>query len=269
MKRSTADRAVLGGLSCMVRGDLDQCGVVPLLLVHGAAGSAEHWRWFSDRLPADMPSIAVDLPGHGHSGGTVPRSVDAAADHLVPVLETLTADGPAGIVAHSLGGLIALRLSMQRPDLVSHLTLIATAAKVRAHPELMRQVATREPDAEFLRPAFSAGIPMERFETVVDDIRRVRVADDGDLFGAGDADLSADLTEIVASTLVIVASGDRVVSPRRSRALAAAVTDARLVVMTGGHYLHIERPTDICAMVTHFMRNIPAAVRTHAELRSV
>jgi pimeloyl-ACP methyl ester carboxylesterase len=92
------------------------------LLVHGYGGAA--WN-FTELAPLlDGRRLVVpDLPGHGGSG-PLPAAPTAAAfaDALVPLL-----DGPADVLGHSLGGLIALRLAERRPDLVRRLLLAAPA----------------------------------------------------------------------------------------------------------------------------------------------
>jgi pimeloyl-ACP methyl ester carboxylesterase len=62
-----------------------------------------------------------DMPGHGRSDDWDGRhdyqtlAVDAAAS---------SCDGPTHLIGHSFGGTAALRLAVERPDLVSRLTLI-------------------------------------------------------------------------------------------------------------------------------------------------
>lgn len=255
---ATAERLVLG-LGCTVGGRPDAPGVRPLLLLHGAGGSARQWDWFAHGLPAGVVPAAVDLPGHGRSSG-VPRSLDVIAERVAAVLGALTGGRPAAVAAHSLGGLVALRLALCWPDLVSHLVLIGTAARIQLHPELVRQLAAAEPDAGFFRGAFSPRMPADRGDVVLDDVRRVRLAEPGDLLGAAGTDLAAELPGVRVPTLVVVARGDRVVSPRRSRGLAAGVSGARLAVLDGGHYLHVERPDEVRSLVMELLRSTPAGV---------
>ena len=51
--------------------------------------------------------IAVDLPGHGRSGGAPLATIEAMAEWTVSVLDTLNIE-QAAVVGHSLGSLIAL-----------------------------------------------------------------------------------------------------------------------------------------------------------------
>lgn len=99
----------------------------PLLLIHGLAGATGNWIEVLPDLLERYRVIAVDLPGHAGSG-SLPRGASTAdfAAVVAAVLE-LEASGPAVVVGHSFGGLVALRLSHSRPELVRGLLLVAPA----------------------------------------------------------------------------------------------------------------------------------------------
>lgn len=101
-----------------------------VLFVHGSPGTWDGWKvYLMDReLRAAAHLVAVDRPGFGGSerGRAQPALAQQAAA-LAAVLEKgeSTPGPPAIVVGHSLGGPIAARLAMDRPDLVSGLLLIA------------------------------------------------------------------------------------------------------------------------------------------------
>lgn len=98
-----------------------------LALVHGLGGAAGNWRLLAPALAARRRVIVPELPGHGGSAplAAAPH-VDAFADAVHAVLE---AEGalPAVWVGHSLGGLVALRAAVRRPDAVRGAVLAAAA----------------------------------------------------------------------------------------------------------------------------------------------
>jgi pimeloyl-ACP methyl ester carboxylesterase len=94
-----------------------------LLLVHGLGGSAANWLALAPLLLPGRRLIVPELPGHGGSDPLpAAASLTAYADRLAALL-----DGPAAVVGHSLGGAIALRLAIRRPELVSALVLAGAA----------------------------------------------------------------------------------------------------------------------------------------------
>jgi len=97
-----------------------------LVLIHGGAQNAHTWDTVA--LALDRPLMAVDLPGHGHSGPPSPEglgelSVSANATDVAVVVRAL-APGAKVVVGMSLGGLTAIALAGQAPELVRRLALV-------------------------------------------------------------------------------------------------------------------------------------------------
>lgn len=99
----------------------------PLVLVHGLGGAASNWSELVPLLAPRFRLLVPDLPGHG---GSSPLS---SAPTLSPFADAVAAiaerEGllPATVVGHSLGGVVALRLALRRPDAVQSLVLAAAA----------------------------------------------------------------------------------------------------------------------------------------------
>lgn len=94
-----------------------------VVLVHGGAQNAHTWDTVAMAL--QRPLVAIDLPGHGHSDGA-PAGAGAVGQHALDVAVAVEELAPRAraVVGMSLGGLTALALSSQRPDLVRRLVLV-------------------------------------------------------------------------------------------------------------------------------------------------
>jgi pimeloyl-ACP methyl ester carboxylesterase len=114
-------------LSALVWGE-DEPQVV---LLHGGAQNSHTWDTVALALGKSL--VAIDLPGHGHSdsgrdGSLSPR--DNAADVAVAV-ERLAPRAKA-VVGMSLGGLTAIALCLEAPELVRRLVLVDITPGVNA-----------------------------------------------------------------------------------------------------------------------------------------
>jgi pimeloyl-ACP methyl ester carboxylesterase len=98
-----------------------------VVLVHGLGGCAANWVDVAPLLAATRRVLVPELPGHGLST-PLPAVPNLAifADRIRLVAEREQAL-PASFVGHSLGGVIALRLALRRPDDVNALVLAAGA----------------------------------------------------------------------------------------------------------------------------------------------
>jgi pimeloyl-ACP methyl ester carboxylesterase len=112
--------------SALVAGPLDG---QPVLLLHGNCSSAAFWEPLVRRLPTSWRIVAPDLRGYGE---TDPAPVDATrglrdfADDVAAAVtggELFPLDARPFVVAHSMGGGVAMQLTVDHPRLVRALLL--------------------------------------------------------------------------------------------------------------------------------------------------
>jgi len=103
-----------------------------LTLLHGGAQNAHTFDTVALALSAHS-LLALDLPGHGHSDPSI-YPASAIASHALDVARALEQliTPPRALVGMSLGGLTALLVAHDRPDLVSALVLIDITPGVNA-----------------------------------------------------------------------------------------------------------------------------------------
>lgn len=95
------------------------------MLVHGLGGSLVDWGAVAPRLSAHGRVLALDLPGFGLSPPGPDWSIETHAKAVTGFMNGL--DGPAILVGNSMGGLVALTVAAESPDLVSKLVLVSPA----------------------------------------------------------------------------------------------------------------------------------------------
>ena len=124
-----------------------------LVLVHGLGGSATNWCELGPLLAGRYRVVIPDLPGHGRSDPLPAVSgLRSFADRVLAVME-VEGGVPAPIIGHSLGGLVALRLALRRPEAVSALVLAGSAGLSIGRPWLRELITANV----VLRPGRLAG----------------------------------------------------------------------------------------------------------------
>jgi pimeloyl-ACP methyl ester carboxylesterase len=100
-------------------------GAPPLLLVHGGRDHCRNWDWVAAALRDDWHVLAPDLRGHGDSQWS-PDGNYAIAGYVYDLAQLIHQQelAPVTIIAHSLGGMIALRYAGIYPDFVRKLVAI-------------------------------------------------------------------------------------------------------------------------------------------------
>jgi pimeloyl-ACP methyl ester carboxylesterase len=112
----------------------------PLVLLHGGLGAGAQGE---PAAFAGRRVIAVDLPGHGASPDPGrPLRAETAADAMAEVIS-----GPVDVLGYSLGGMTALRLAIQHPQLVRRLILVSVAfRRDGSHPEAVAAMDAFAPE---------------------------------------------------------------------------------------------------------------------------
>ncbi len=116
----------------------------PLVLLHGGRDHCRNWDWVAERLRHQWHVLAPDLRGHGDSEWA--RDGAYRMENYIYDLAQLVHQqqlAPVTLVAHSLGGNIALRYSGIYPDAVRQLVAIEGLG---LSPKMMRERAARSFD---------------------------------------------------------------------------------------------------------------------------
>lgn len=225
-------------------------GAVPVLLLHGWTASADlNWFQAYDGLAARHLVVAPDHRGHGRGiRAERPFSLEDCADDAAGLLEALDLP-PAVVVGYSMGGPIGLLLWQRHPARVAGLVLEATALEWREswYERLVwRTMALFELS---LRAGTGQGLVERGLRVAIEDepelapwrpwlVGEFRRGDPRDIAEAGRAlgrfDARPFAHGVDVPTAVVVTTRDRLVRPRKQRALAAA-TRARVFELAADH----------------------------------
>lgn len=97
----------------------------PLLLVHGSRDHCHNWDWVAQALRDEYHIIAPDLRGHGDSAW-VQGSAYRLSEYVYDLAQLIHQQqlAPVTIIAHSLGGGVALRYAGIYPEAIKKMVVI-------------------------------------------------------------------------------------------------------------------------------------------------
>ncbi len=174
-----------------------------LLFLPGASGNTSFWQPVADRLIHPGERIHFGWPGFGP---TPPDpNVNCIEDLIAQVTDKI--DSPAILIAQSMGGVIALRAALEKPELVTHLVLTATSGGINLS----------DLGAQDWRPAFRAANPTLPL-----------------WFSNYKVDLTELLSSIKAPTLLLWGDADPISPPLAGERLASLLPCAELHIIEGG-----------------------------------
>ncbi len=241
------------------------------VFIHGVLNDHHVWRATAQAVTTwGWNVLALDLPGHGHSEGPVPSSVEAAADTVLACLEALNIT-QAALIGHSWGSLIAMeaaaRDAMRPAHRVCTLVMVGTAypmrvsaalldlalsdplkaiekitryshapstdaAIVQASRSLMQAVHQREPSAHVMHTGFVA----------CDQYRGAEVA----------------LSRLNCPTHFVLGRVDHMTPPTAAQSLIGGVAQPTVVMVEAGHAIMSEAPETL-------HQALAAALKAHSR----
>lgn len=176
----------------------DRGGIRPVLALHCSLAHGGAWAGLAERL-AGIDMIAPDLPGHGESADWQGDDLHGLTTRIAIQLATdmaAQAGMPVDLFGHSFGGTVALRVALERPDLVRSLMLAEPVVFAAARDTSVWQDFTRaqqmvgeamracqpEQAAALFHGLWGTGIPLDRLPErqrryIIDRMRLVSVLD--------------------------------------------------------------------------------------------
>jgi 2-succinyl-6-hydroxy-2,4-cyclohexadiene-1-carboxylate synthase len=213
-------------------------------------------------LPAEryLP-LALDLPGHGEAAcGSRPITFDGCVAHVL----TLSPERFM-LCGYSLGGRIALQVALAAPERVTRLVLVSSTAGIADTVERGRRrdadhrladELEREPFESFIerwraQPLFAEDPPAVDALAREDQRRNRPDALAAVLRGVGSGEMQPlwhRLRELTMPVAVVVGDRDAKFRSIADR-LLAALPDARVIVVPGGHRLALENPAAVAGAI--------------------
>ncbi|WP_020666053.1 alpha/beta fold hydrolase [Amycolatopsis nigrescens] len=227
----------------------------PVVLLHSAFVDSRMFAPALPRLGERFHVFTVDRRGHGRTPDVDgPITYELMAQDMIAFLEKVV-EGPAHLVGHSDGAIVAMIVALRRPDLVRKLVLISGNFRYDGLVPGVLEGFADEVVLDVLGPRYGQVSPdgEAHFPVVVRKLLRMAAQEPTLTEG--------DLADISARTLV-AAGDDDAVTLEHTIALYRAIPDSELAIVPGtSHLLVMEKPDEVYALVTDFLVNDPILTR--------
>ena len=210
----------------------------PLVFTHGWKDSADAWSAVVDELGKldqrsgfDDSLVTWNLPYHGGAAALEQPERPARAE-LLTLLDAHVdrAGTPAVLVGHSLGGYLSLAYTLEHPDKVAGLVLIATGPG-------FKKAEPREAWNKWARKKADPTTPGQELVVLQHD-----------------AAVIEGLGNIVAPTLVIQGARDTQYDGARKVFTSRIAGSEAVVLEGGGHNVHRKMPETVASLIADFMK---------------
>lgn len=227
---------------------------IPLVLLHGGLRSRADFGPLAAQLGAEFRLVAIDSRGHGRSGlGQRPLSYGQMAQDVASVLGQLGLR-EAGLVGHSDGAVVALRLALS--EAVRPAFIVAAGARWQLSADDPIRGICRGLSPEGWTQMFPASVRQYQAENPQPDFAALFTATTR-MWLAGDAQAypGEAVSAITRPLLVIHGDDDPLVSRELAFGLAQRVTGARLLNLPwASHGLFEDCPEDVVPALRMFVR---------------
>jgi len=242
-------------------------GDTACILIHGAGMDRSVWQ-LQTRALASLGGrvIALDLPGHGKSGGGPLTSIPNMADWIVQFMDAMDIKS-ATLIGHSMGSMIAIDLAARYQNLVHGLVVLGVAETMPVHGDLLKAALNDQSLAAGLitywgisTGSMIGGRAAPGFSVMGASQVLLGQAASGvlhtDLMACNDVrSMSEAATKLTCPTQFILGKRDKMTPVKSGLALAAKIKGADCKVLEdAGHMMMLENPNAVFKIMRKFIK---------------
>ena len=230
-----------------------------LLFIHGSGGSSVLWDRQLPAFDTVANTVALDLPGHGRTGGSGRSHVGDYAADVMAFADAIEAPRliPCGL---SIGGAIVLQILLDHGPAVVAGGLINTGARLRVLPEIFDAIENDYP--QFLEMMATMGASPKTDAALLASLMDATAAcppevTAGDFRACDRFDVITRIADIQTPVLVVSSEEDRMTPPKYADFLQERIPGAaRVHIRDAGHLAPLEQPDRLNSAISAFLAGI-------------
>ena len=211
----------------------------PLLLIAGLGTDLTLYEPITRELSKKYRVIVFDNRGVGRTDKPdIPYSIERMAGDTAGLLEALHLDS-VHVLGISMGGRIAMALTLQYPRLVKSLVLTSTAASLRNSRSLLRM-------------KLLGLIPLRRLRKYPQPYYAYK----RQLIASRSYDCTGRLGEIGVPALILCGTRDKLVSRAMAEELNSGIRGSKMITFDGGHMFFMFRQEAYVSAILEFLATV-------------
>jgi pimeloyl-ACP methyl ester carboxylesterase len=232
------------------------------VLIHGVGLRAEAWNRQIDALSPEFHVTAVDVPGHGesHLSDDNPGLSDYT-DGIAAVL-----DGPALVIGHSMGAMIALDMAVRFPDRVRGVAALnavfdrsnAASKAVQVRAEGLDGASRADPSEPLDRWFGAVSSPQrDACRKWLCDVDPVTYRAAYRVFARENGPGREELVTLACPALFATGSEEPNSTPAMSREMATLARYGQSAIVNGAaHMMQMTHPDEVNSVLLTFAQNV-------------
>ena len=240
-----------------------------ILFIHGLGSSADRWGNIPKSLSANFHTISLDLPGFGESDKplSMDYTIETFRDVVIDIMNLLEInDGKTSIVGHSLGGYVALEVTMLNNIQIEKLVLIDSSGLLQKPTDLLEDylIVAMNPTYTNVQNIFeqmvSEGtkIPLKLVESFIRRINlpNAKYAFKSTLQNSANTQIKLERLTMIDNvpTLIIWGIEDKVIPLQHLELFKNYIPNSQIeIIQDAGHAPFTEKPEHVCELIHDFL----------------
>ena len=191
--------------------------------------------------------LIIDLPGHGDSKGSSSNSIKSYSKFLIDCLESYDLNN-LSICGHSMGGLIALEMAMQKNVPVQSIVLVNSIYPTIVAEPLLAKARVSNGDAADFIIKYGLHKRLLGIKNAFSEEDDLVMLDDLEACNGYQLDLN-NIKDLEIPISIILGDKDRLVDLKAVDKFSDNVPSKIFTINEGGHFLFFEQPDELSKLI--------------------
>lgn len=192
--------------------------------------------------------LIIDLPGHGDSKGSSRNSIRSYSKFLIDCLESYDLKN-LSLCGHSMGGLIALDMAMQKDFSVQSIILVNSIYPIRVAEPLLAKARASNGDAADFIIKYGLYKRLLGIKNAFSEDQDLVMLDDLEACNNYQLDLN-ELNNLGIPISIILGSKDKLVDMKAVENFTASVSSNTYTMNEVGHFTFFEDPVELSNLIS-------------------